>query len=371
MSDRPFAQVEHDPPCYHLPADCLFTPQLDFWEIVCYRADVAEGPFKLRRCDMTGLMSQPTFAHARRKALRGPEPPLIAIEEDGEKLYLLRARAEAWPDETLHKLRAYIERGWIGQLGRHRHAKWVLNHLLLERQRRLENGGTPDAASHFSLSWMRLKEALETAKGYRVEYRKLKDGVLLLERLGLVTPLSDQPTARMGYGQRFRHRLNVSRLLDLSPRSLHRCQQLESEYFSLSGVLLCTLRFLLADYRQRKQACPWPLDWLHGEVEVDLEMQHQRRIAVLPDLTWVAVGLLTRAGLLSHERAGYALSPQAVAEIGDPTTLETQALAALVQVHADGGERPSLSPAEITRLVHLGINKGLFMRPTPCPCRST
>jgi hypothetical protein len=350
MSESPPAQAEHDPPRYHLPTDCLFTPQVDFWDIVCYRADVAEAPFKLRLRDMMGLMSHPTFARARREALRGRESPLIAIEEDDERFYVLRAQAAGWLDETLHKLRAYIERGWIVQLGRHRHAKWVLNYLLLERQRRLEKGGSPDTAGRFSLSWMKLKEALETAKGYRVEYRKLKDGFLLLERLGIVTPLSDQPTAKVGYGRRFQHCLNVSRLLDLSPRLLGRCQQLESGRLTLSEVLLCLLRFLLTDCQRRKQAHPWPLDWLHGEVEVDLEMQHRRRVAVRPELTWAAVGVLAQAGLLGHERAGYALSPQAVRKIGDPTALETQALTALVRVHADGGERPSLSPAEIARL---------------------
>jgi hypothetical protein len=285
MFDQPPEQAAHPAPHYRLPADHLFTPQVDFWEIVCYRADVVGGPFTLRHRDMMGLLSQPTFARARREASHGPAPPLVAVEEEGERHYVLRAQAEGWPDETLRKLRAYLERGWIGQLGRHRHAKWVLNYLLLERQRRMEKTGPrprtpPPGADRFSLSWMKLKRALEAAKGKKVEYRKLKDGFVLLERLGIVTPLADQPTARLGYAQRFQHRLNVHRLLDVSPRLLRRCQPVEGDPLTLAQAMHYILRFLTHDYSHRKQVRAWPLDWLHGEVEVDLETESHRRVPV-------------------------------------------------------------------------------------------
>jgi len=358
MSDYSPGQAEHLAAHYRLPAGYLFVPQVDFWEIVCYRADVEDGPFKLRQRDVMGLLSHPTFARTRREALRGPAPPLAAVEEEGERFYVLRPQAEGWPDETLRKLRAYVERGWIVQLGRHRHAKWVLNYLLLERQRRMERirsvQGTPPATVvHFGLTWMKLRRALEAAKGKKVEYRKLKDGFLLLERLGIVTPLTGQPTAKLGYGQRFQHRLNVPRLLDVAPTFLRRCQQREDASLTLAQAVSHVLRILIDDYRRLKRALPWPLDRLQGEMEVDLEMQHRRRVAVRRELTWTAAGVLTQAGILRAERAGYALTPLAVEKSRDPAGLEAWALAALARIQDDQRERPALSPSEVAKLDEL------------------
>jgi hypothetical protein len=358
MSDQPPEQAAHHPPHYRLPADHLFTPQVEFWEIVCYRADVAGGPFTLRCGDMMGLFSQPTFARAWREASRGPAPPLVAVEEEGEQRYVLRAQAEGWPDETLHKMRAYLERGWIGQLGRHRHAKWVLNYLLLERQRRMEKTGprprTPlPAADRFSLSWMKLKRALEAAKGKKVEYRKLKDGFLLLERLGIVTSLTGQPTARLGYAQRFQHHLNAHRLLDVSPRLLRRCQPVEGDPLTLAQAIRHILRFLTHDYSQRKQVRAWPLDWLHGEVEVDLETEYHRRVPVRRALTWAAVGVLAQGGILRAERAGYALTPMGIEKSRDLTRLETEAMTALDRVQRGAEEPSALTPQQAAQLGRL------------------
>ena len=354
MSVHSLAQ-EDTAPHYRVPADYLFVPQVDFWEIICYWADLENGPFKLRLRDMMGLFSHPTFARARREALRGPAPPLIAFEEEGERFYLLRAQAAGWPDETLRKLRAYIERGWIVHLKHHRHAKWVLNYLLLERQRRLKSvQGTPDTLNHFTLTWMKLKRALEAAKGRKVEYRKLKDGFLFLERLGIVTPLTNQPTAKLGYGQRFQHRLNVPRLLEVAPRFLHRCQRFRDEPLTLPQAIAYILRLFTTDYRRPenglRQTQPWTLDWLHGEVEVELEMEHKRRVPVRRELIWTAAGVLAQAGILRDERAGYALSEWAAEKSHDPTDLEAKALAALAQIQRAQEQRRMLSPSEIARL---------------------
>ena len=320
MPDHLDVQAAHQAPHYRLPVCHPFTPQVDFWEIVCYRADVEEGPFKLRHSDMLGLLSHPAFARARREATHGRRAPLMPIAEEGEPCYVLRPQAEGWPGETLSKLRAYVERGWIVHLGHHLHAKWVLNYLLLERQRRIDKAGSrsgtsPPSADHFTLSWMKLKGALESAKGKKVEYRKLKDGLLLLERQGILTPLTGQQTASLGYARRFQHRLNVHRLLDVAPAFLRPCQPAEGDPLTLDWAIDCVLRFLAGDCQQQGKARPWPLDWLHGEVEVDLEMERQRRVAVRRELTWGAVGVLAQAGILWHERAGYALSPQAAEEL--------------------------------------------------------
>ena len=358
MSTHPPKQAEQMPPHYRVPAAYLFAPQVDFWEIVCYRADVADGRFQLRGRDMMGLLSHPTFARARREALGGSKPALFVVEEDGERFYVLRAQAESWPDDTLRKPRAYVERGWIVQLGHHRHAKWVLNHLLLARQRRVDKTkdaqrSPPASVSHFSLSWMKLKQDLEAAKNKKVEYRKIKDGFLRLERLGIVTPLTDQATAKVGYGGRFRHRLNTDRLLHVAPKFLHRCQQLEDEPLTLAEAVCHIVHRLADDYRQRGKVVAWPLDWLHGDVEVDLEMQHRRRMAVRRALLWTAVGVLAQGGILRHERSGYALTPGAVERSGDPIALEAWALAALAQVQSEQDDRPSLSQAEETKLNQL------------------
>lgn len=355
MSAHSPNQSEHPAPHYRLPTDYLFIPQVDFWEIVCYRADVADGPFKLRQRDMMGLMTHPTFARARREALSGPRAPLIAIEEDAERYFILRAQAENWPNETLRKLRAYVERGWIVQLGHHRHATWVLNYLLLERQRRVERAKLsqktpPETVKYFSLTWMQIKEALQTIKGRKVEYRKLKDGFLLLERLGFVTSLTDQPTAKLNYGQQFKCHLNVPRLLEVAPRFVRLCQQLEGKPLTLIQVVAYVLYTLIKDHQRPKKTQPWPLERLHGEVEVELEIEHQGRVAVQRELAWTAVGVLARAGILQHQRNGYALSPQAEERISDLTDLEAWTFAALAQTLAGQPEQPALSSMEVAKL---------------------
>ena len=355
MSDPALSENERLPPYYRLPAGYLFVPQVDFWEIVCYRADVGDGLFKLRHRDMMGLFSPPSFARAKREALGGQSPPLVALKEEGEQFYVLRAQARGWPDETLRKLRAYVERGWIVQLGRQRHAKWVLNYLLLECQRRKEKikavqKRPPATVAQFSLSWTKLKKALETAKGKKVEYRKLKDGFLLLERLGIVTPLTGRPTARLGYGQRFQHRLNAGRLLDIAPSFLRRCRPLGDGSPDQAQAVRHLLHILAGDYRRQGKARTWTLERLHGEVKVDLEIEHHHRVAVQRELIWVAAGVLARAGILRAERSGYALTPRAVERIGDPTHLETGALAMLAQVQAEQTESAALSSTEVARL---------------------
>jgi hypothetical protein len=393
MFAHPSNHAVHMAPHYRLPADHLFVPQVDFWEIVCYRADVENGLFQLRHRDMMGLLCHPTLAQARREALRGPSPPLVAVEEEGERFYVLRAQAEGWPGKVLCKLRAYVERGWIVQLGRHRHAKWVLNYLLLECQRRTRNltcsgwmrivpirrdppadhgsagsgdilshiikktrgarGKSQDAIGRFALTWMKLKKALEETKGKKVEYRKLKDGFLLLERLGIVTPLTDRSTAKLGYAQRFQHRLNLGRLLDVAPKFLRRCQPRQDDPLTLTQTIFYVLRTFVGDHQRQKRAVPWSLDRLHDEVEVDLEIEHRSRVPLRRELIWTTVGVLTQAGILGHERAGYALTPLAVERSRDPTGLEAWAMAALAQAQSGLEEKPALSFSQIAQLDEL------------------
>jgi hypothetical protein len=161
---------------------------------------------------------------------------------------------------------------------------------------------------------MKLKCALEEVKGKRVEYRKLKDGFLLLERLGLVTPMTDQSTAQLNYGQRFQHRLEARRLRALAPEFLSRCEEAEGDPFTLAGAVLYILRLMAEDDRRRREqgfarTQPWSLDRLNGELAVDLEMQHHRRVKVRRELVWTAAGALTQAGLLESAREGYAVAP--------------------------------------------------------------
>lgn len=74
-------------------------------------------------------------------------------------------------------------------------------------------------------------------------------------------------------------------------------------------------------------------------------------MSVRQELIWTAVGVLVQAGFLCHERAGYALTPEAMERIiRGPTDFETLAADALAQVQGAQDIKPALSPSEIARL---------------------